>query len=473
MSCPFQRAKVLASHTHVQLQGQASEGAAAAAPLPPKVQAPADFGSDPVSFLSAQQKQHPDAFFLQRGKMQYVVINDPQMVEAALGDEARFGDPVTANMSVNKNVFGVPAATLAAHETRVMKKLRGFLIRNKVPLANQIADHLKSYMGDKIGESKVMDLRDLGEAIFWPMTRALFGDHAVESVEPGLYDAWYKIDSLFGKALKGHVVPEVKDSVELARRNFLTAIEGQSGCPMGPVLRFYNGEVGAANGGDADAAARLSTAAWWGGLGNTWPSTVWTFGHILADPQCRAKAYKEVDEVFADQPDAKGNYDFEKLNFLTSCLNEVLRMKTYSVAWRTVKEDLTLESEAGRQWRFPRGTLVAVPWCVQHYDTKNWSEPHAFKPERYMPGTEELKGKGLSPVRERFAHSPFSWGPHKCSGYPLAMIEIPVALAVVFQMYDMELLDPLPGNDWKAAFGVVGPDEKPTRVRFTRRPTRQ
>lgn len=121
----------------------------------------------------------------------------------------------------------------------------------------------------------------------------------------------------------------------------------------------------------------------------------------------------------------------------------------------------------------PKQTLVAVPWCVQHYDPTNWSEPAVFRPERHMAGTEELKGKNLSPVRERFAHSPFSWGPHKCSGYPLAMVEIPVALAVVFQMYDMELLDPLPGHDWRAAFGVVGPDERPTRVRFSRRAVRK
>lgn len=49
------------------------------------------------------------------------------------------------------------------------------------------------------------------------------------------------------------------------------------------------------------------------------------------------------------------------------------------------------------------------------------------------------------------------------------MVEIPVALALVFQMYDMELIDGLPGPDWQAAFGVVGPDTQPTRVKFTRR----
>lgn len=314
-----------------------------------------------------------------------------------------------------------------------------------------------------------MDLRDLGEAIFWPMTQALFGDHACEKVQPGLYKAWEVIDGNFGKAVKGHVVPEVREAVEMAATNFKEAILGKSGCPMGPALEFYNKELGEPNGGTADAAARLAVAAWWGGLGNTWPSTVWTFGDILKNPELKRRAYEEVDANFADQPDASGNYDVDRLPFMTSCLNEMLRMRTYSIAWRQAQSDTVLDAESGRKYLIKGGTLIAVPWAVQHYDETLWADPFTFRPDRHMPGAEELKTKKLSAVRERFALSPFSWGPHKCSGYPLAMVEIPVALALVFQLYDMELLDDLPGPDWQAAFGVVGPDAQPTRVRFTRR----
>lgn len=221
--------------------------------------------------------------------------------------------------------------------------------------------------------------------------------------------------------------------------------------------------------GEEDSAARLSVAAWWGGLGNTWPSTVWTFGMILAHPKYRRLAYEEVDRVFADQPDAEGNYDFGRLQFLTACLKEVLRMKTYSIAWRLTQKDTTLEAESGKRYTLKKNMLVAIPWCVQHYDEELWSQPHVFRPERHMPETDELKTRNLPTVRERFALSPFSWGSHKCSGSSLAMVEIPVAMAVVFQMFDMEILDPLPGHDWKSAFGVVGPDSAPVRVRLTRR----
>jgi cytochrome P450 len=429
-----------------------------------------EFTEDPIGFLTAQKKLHPHVFNLKRSaKNQYFVVNDPMMIEQVLDDKtgASFGSP--AALPVNRNVFGVSGDILDKHEARVVQVLRGFLIKNKEGLVTRIATQMKSFLGERLGESGTMDLRDLGEAIFWPMTQALFGDHAVEKVQPGLYKAWETIDGQFGAAVKGHSIPELKAAVKMAATNFEEAINGKSACPMGPALEFYNSQVGTPNGGSAEAAAGMATAAWWGGLGNTWPSTVWTFGEILRDPELRRRAYEEVDKNFADQPDADGNFDVDRLPFFTSCLMEMLRMRTYSIAWRMAQKDALLVSEDGTKYPIKAGTLIGVFWAVQHFDEEMWTKPFEFRPDRHLPGKEELKAKNLSAVRERFALSPFSWGPHKCSGYPLAMVEIPVALAITFQLYDMELLDSLPGPDWKAAFGVVGPDSQPTRVKYTLR----
>ena len=53
---------------------------------------------------------------------------------------------------------------------------------------------------------------------------------------------------------------------------------------------------------DPTLTAKLATAAWWGGQGNTLPSTVWAFGHVLNDPKAKARAYAEVDSSFARPP---------------------------------------------------------------------------------------------------------------------------------------------------------------------------
>ena len=53
--------------------------------------------------------------------------------------------------------------------------------------------------------------------------------------------------------------------------------------------------------------------------------------------------------------------------------------------------------------------------------------------------------------------------------YSLAMVEIPVVLALTLREYDLKLLDPLPGMDYRSSFGVVGPTEGPVRVQYKRR----
>ena len=45
----------------------------------------------------------------------------------------------------------------------------------------------------------ICDLRDLGVAVFWPMTAALFGKGASKENHPGLYVDFDQIDTYFPK----------------------------------------------------------------------------------------------------------------------------------------------------------------------------------------------------------------------------------------------------------------------------------
>ena len=80
-----------------------------------------------------------------------------------------------------------------------------------------------------------------------------------------------------------------------------------------------------------------------------------------------------------------------------------------------------------------------------------------------------MRGAGRKQAEVRSAQRSFGAGVHKCSGYSLAMIEIPVVLALVLREYEMELLDPLPPMDYQQAFGLIGAVDQPTRVRYKRR----
>eukprot|EP00515_Schizochytrium_aggregatum_P011295 CAMPEP_0202090648 /NCGR_PEP_ID=MMETSP0964-20121228/44083_1 /ASSEMBLY_ACC=CAM_ASM_000500 /TAXON_ID=4773 /ORGANISM="Schizochytrium aggregatum, Strain ATCC28209" /LENGTH=501 /DNA_ID=CAMNT_0048658813 /DNA_START=42 /DNA_END=1547 /DNA_ORIENTATION=- len=458
-SCPTAGVQPLASRP-------ASPDSLAGAVAPPEVVAQRALSTDPIKFLFECVAKHPEIFVVDRGNgHKYAVLSDPEMFEDVLTYDKEFGNPVTPNMSVNKNVFQIPLDQLERHEQNAIGGLRRFLLNHSSEIADDVAAKAINFMQDHLGDSGEMDLRDFGQTVFWPMTEALFGQRASYRESNYLLKAFEDIDNYFGKAIKGRKVPQVEDGVKKAYSLFSEMVSDakKGGQPLGPVMEFYD-EV--TNREDPSLTAKFSTAAFWGGSGNSVPSTVWAFGLVLADPESKAKAYAEVDGVFANEPNQAGHYNFDKLEYLTAALKETLRLKTFSIAWRQAQHDTVLTSKAGNRYLIPKGMLIGLHFALRHHDPNVHPDPEKFRPERFLGS-----GSGLSPTvnGHKYAWVPFSAGRHKCSGYSLAMLEIPVIMALAFREYDMELLDPLPGVDFQQAFGVVGPDAKPVRVRYVRR----
>ena len=479
----MQRVKTLSAH--LTAAGTGSSGLIQAVPTgnpgdpvlghlpgaaaPPVVTDPEGrMAKDPIPFLIEKGRENPDLFLLQRSAAQkFIVVSDPGMFEDVLTFDDIFGNPVTPNMSVNKNVFKIPVEQLEKYEQKAIGGLRSYILNNNNLLADDIVKILEQQLGRTMGESGVMDLRDFGTRLFWPMTEGLFGNGASEEKAPYLKECFDKIDSNFGLALRAKRVPVLEESVDKAYKNFASMLSEarKGGCPIGPVMEYYDKATDRV---DPALTAKFSTAAWWGGQGNSLPSTVWTFGMVLADPRTKKLAYDEVDNgPFKNQPDKDGHFDYDTIPFLTAALKETLRMKTYSIAWRLVQKDCTVTSKrTGKQYKLNKGDLVGLHFGMRHMDDRVHDKPYEFRPERFL-GT----GAGLSPHLNghTYAFAPFSAGLHKCAGYGLAMLEIPVVMAVMFRYYDMKLLDPLPGMNWREAFGVVGPDDKPVRIEYKRR----
>jgi len=317
-------------------------------------------------------------------------------------------------------------------------------------------------MRDHMGAEGECDLRDLGVAVFWPMTEALFGAEASKEKHPDLYQLFDDIDTGFPKAIRGKKIPAVVEGVEKANVVFRKMLDAHHAapaqCPVGPIMSMYDRMLGPSK---APLTCQFATSAWWGGQGNTVPATMWTFAQVLADEKWRRMAYAEVDQKFTG-PDAQGKIDFEQLDFLTAALKETLRLKTFSVAWRIMNEDTVVKTGSGQEYLLKKNSALGVHWVLRHMDPTIYADAHQFRPTRFLNGQEENRGVPWS-------WAPFSAGTHKCSGYSLAILEIPVVMAYMLREYDMEVLDSLPGMDWSASFGLVGADGTACRIRYKRR----
>jgi hypothetical protein len=339
--------------------------------------------------------------------------------------------------ALRRNVFKIPVEQLEKYEQKAIGGLRQYILTNNNLLADEVAKILVNYMDSAMGDEGVMDLREFGTSIFWcvrplsrgrtcvcevcvrcvpnrarPMTEALFGKGASKQEAPYLKQTFDDIDGSFGLALKGKKVAKVEKAVEKAFTNFSKMINESKrpgGCPVGPLANYYDA---ATNHVDPDLTAKFCTAAWWGGQGNTLPSTVWTFGLVLGDPRTKKLAYDEVDKgPFKAQPDAEGHFDYDTIPYLTAALKETLRLNTYSIAWRLVQRDTTLTSKkTGETYKLKKGELVGLHFAMRHLDDRIHDQPEVFRPERFL-GT----GAGLSPTinGHQYAFAPFSAGMHK------------------------------------------------------------
>jgi len=418
----------------------------------PVVQETALLKTDPIKFMMEAKRQHPDMFVVQRKGFRFLVLGDfhQDLFEDVLTDVGLFGEAQTSNMMVSENVFRIPREAIDKFELPVIKKLRAFLNKNSVEVTDVMGRKMKELLRETLfGSEGVIDLRELSNLIFWPMTQTLFGSRCSKEIYPDFLKLFWDIDDNFGIALRGIIRPEVTAAVEKATEIFHEAIKRND---MGYLGKFYLEEVK-----DAKLAAMYCVSAWWGGLGNTLPSAMWTLAHILTDPRVRQKAYADVDAWDGVTLNSKA------VPYVSACFNETLRMKTWSVSWREVKDDCLVPSQSGKCYKLPKGLLVGVHWVMRHFDDTLHDDVLEFKPERFEGLDHPDGGK-------QFSWAPFGRGVHKCSGYGLASVEVPTMIAIFLKMYDLRLLDPLPDLDWSAAFGVIGAKkDQPMKMEFRKR----
>jgi cytochrome P450 len=151
----------------------------------------------------------------------------------------------------------------------------------------------------------------------------------------------------------------------------------------------------------------------------------WTFYLLSQHPEVEAKLLEELEHVL------KGRVPtFEDLQNL--CYTEMVikeSMRLYPPAWgvsREAVEDLTVG-----QYAVDKGQIVLLNIYGIHRDSRFFSDPDRFLPERFSPENEKLMPK--------YAYLPFGAGPRICIGNAFAMMEAKLLLATIVQQFHLSL----------------------------------
>ena len=154
-------------------------------------------------------------------------------------------------------------------------------------------------------------------------------------------------------------------------------------------------------------------------------SLAWSWITLSRHPEVARRLKQEVDSVLGRR--LLSFEDIGQLTYTKMTFDEVLRL--YPPLWtfsRTAQADDRLGAH-----KIPKGTNVMLCAYAVHRRPSLWPNPEGFDPERFNPNKE--------PSYERFAYIPFGGGPRRCLGARFAALEATIALAMIAQVYRLEL----------------------------------
>ncbi|MCM2387198.1 cytochrome P450 [Streptomyces sp. CWNU-1] len=192
-----------------------------------------------------------------------------------------------------------------------------------------------------------------------------------------------------------------------------------------------------------------------GGSHTSAAAASWLFILLSRHPHTRQRLQEEVDRVLGDRPATPA--DLPELVHTRRIVQETLRL--YPPIWlfpRRTAADLQLGGHSIRQ-----GTQVFYSPYAMHRDSRWYTRPESFDPDRWDPNRQAQPPHGAS--------IPFAAGVHGCPGGDFALAELTLLTATVSAHWN---LDPASAGDPRPiAAATLGPAPIAMTVSARPRPT--
>jgi cytochrome P450 len=152
----------------------------------------------------------------------------------------------------------------------------------------------------------------------------------------------------------------------------------------------------------------------------------WTWYALSQNPAVQTRLEEELRGVLDSRPIEAA--DVPRLPYLHAVMSEILRL--YPPAYIMAREVIEPCEIAGYTLR-PNGTILFSQWVMQR-DPRFYSDPEAFRPERWLDGLADRLPPG--------AYFPFGDGPRRCIGQGFALLEAAVVIATLARRFRFQLV---------------------------------
>ncbi|PWY67888.1 cytochrome P450 [Aspergillus heteromorphus CBS 117.55] len=185
--------------------------------------------------------------------------------------------------------------------------------------------------------------------------------------------------------------------------------------PSNPTSPTYHGRLRAA-GATTNEVIGICEGSLFAGTSSTGQTLAIILFHLVRQPNVHERLAQELDQ---DSPSQAGLSDIPNVPYLRAVVSEGLRLAMTNPAplTRTVPQGGCLVDGV----YLPEGVSVGASIHVLHHDPEAFPDPLAFRPERWLEGSDKR--------RRDLCFFPFGLGSRSCIGRNLALEELYVAVA--------------------------------------------
>ncbi|KAL7584249.1 hypothetical protein Lser_V15G41976 [Lactuca serriola] len=196
-----------------------------------------------------------------------------------------------------------------------------------------------------------------------------------------------------------------------------------------------------------------------GGSESTALTLTWALSLLLNNPHILKAAQKELDMIVGKRKWVEES-DIKNLRYLQAILKESLRM--YPPGPLAPPHEAIEDCYIGG-YHISKGTRLIVNIWKLHRDPQIWSDPHDFRPERFLEEHSDINYQG-----QNFEYIPFSTGRRVCPAITLAFEVVHLTLARLLQGFDLSTPMGKP-VDMSEGLGIALTKVRPLEVIITPR----
>ncbi len=158
----------------------------------------------------------------------------------------------------------------------------------------------------------------------------------------------------------------------------------------------------------------------------TGTTITWVLSMLSKYPEVERRMHSEVTRVLGKRDPSFT--DTFQLAYSKQIMEETMRL---CPAGPIIPREVVNDDRIGGH-EIPAGSVVFLSPYVMHRDVRFWENPEAFDPDRFTP---ENVAK-----RHKYSYMPFVLGPRQCIGNHFAMTEMLVAVPMILQRYQFQLV---------------------------------